>query len=65
MSARLRRVGILGHAGRPGVRRAAARLAVMGARCGCVVRMFQNPTRPCGRSLQAKLGWQGSERRSL
>jgi NAD+ kinase len=30
-----------------------------------VVRMFQNPARPFGRSLQAKLGWQGSERRSL
>jgi NAD+ kinase len=29
------------------------------------VRMFQNPARPFGRSLQAKLGWQGSERRSL
>jgi NAD+ kinase len=27
--------------------------------------MFQNPARPFGRSLQAKLGWQGSERRSL
>jgi NAD+ kinase len=29
------------------------------------VRLFQNPARPFGRSLQAKLGWQGSERRSL
>lgn len=29
------------------------------------VRVFQNPARPFGRSLQAKLGWQGSERRSL
>jgi NAD+ kinase len=29
------------------------------------VRMFGNPARPFGRSLQAKLGWQGSERRSL
>jgi hypothetical protein len=29
------------------------------------VRIFQNPARPFGRSLQAKLGWQGSERRSL
>jgi NAD+ kinase len=29
------------------------------------VRLFQNPERPFGRSLQAKLGWQGSARRSL
>jgi NAD+ kinase len=29
------------------------------------VRLVQNPERPFGRSLQAKLGWQGSERRSL
>ena len=29
------------------------------------VRVYQNPARPFGRSLQAKLGWQGSERRSL
>ncbi len=39
MSARVRRVGILGHTGRPGVRRAAARLAAMLARRGCVVRI--------------------------
>ena len=32
---------------------------------GVAVRVFQNPARPFGRSLQAKLGWQGSERRSL
>ena len=30
-----------------------------------VVRVFHNPSRPFGRSLQAKLGWQGSERRSM
>jgi NAD+ kinase len=29
------------------------------------VRLFQNPERPFGHALQAKLGWQGSERRSL
>ncbi len=29
------------------------------------LRVFRNPARPFGRSLQAKLGWQGSERRSL
>jgi len=29
------------------------------------VRLFQNPDRPFARSLQTKLGWQGSERRSL
>ena len=29
------------------------------------VRVFQNPDRPFTRSLQAKLGWQGSARRSL
>ncbi len=29
------------------------------------VRVFQNPARPFARTLQAKLGWQGSARRSL
>jgi NAD+ kinase len=29
------------------------------------VRVYQNPGRPFGHSLQAKLGWQGSERRSM
>jgi NAD+ kinase len=29
------------------------------------VRIFQNPERPFARALQAKLGWQGSEQRSL
>jgi NAD kinase len=29
------------------------------------VRIFENPERPFLRMLQAKLGWQGSERRSL
>jgi NAD+ kinase len=29
------------------------------------VRVVQNPERPFARKLQAKLGWQGSERRSL
>ena len=29
------------------------------------VRLFQNPERPFAASLQAKLGWQGSERRSM
>ena len=29
------------------------------------VRIFQNPDRSFARALQAKLGWQGSERRSL
>jgi NAD+ kinase len=29
------------------------------------VRMFQNPARPFVRALQSKLGWQGSQRRSL
>jgi NAD+ kinase len=29
------------------------------------VRLFENPDRPFLRTLQAKLGWQGSERRSL
>jgi NAD+ kinase len=29
------------------------------------VRMFENPDQPLARALQAKLGWQGSERRSL
>jgi NAD+ kinase len=29
------------------------------------VRMFENPGRPFLRTLQSKLGWQGSERRSL
>ncbi len=29
------------------------------------VRMFQNPERPFTRALQAKLGWQGSARRSM
>lgn len=29
------------------------------------VRVFENPARPFLRTLQAKLGWQGSERRSL
>jgi NAD+ kinase len=30
-----------------------------------VVRIFQNPDRPFARALQAKLGWQGSARRSM
>ncbi len=30
-----------------------------------VVRVYENPDRPFLRTLQAKLGWQGSERRSL
>ena len=30
-----------------------------------VVRIFENPEQPLARALQAKLGWQGSERRSL
>lgn len=30
-----------------------------------VVRVYENPERPFLRALQAKLGWQGSERRSL
>jgi NAD+ kinase len=30
-----------------------------------VVRVFQNPDRPFLRALQSKLGWQGSEKRSL
>ncbi len=30
-----------------------------------VVRVYENPDRPFLRALQAKLGWQGSERRSL
>ncbi len=30
-----------------------------------VVRVFENPERPFLRALQSKLGWQGSERRSL
>jgi NAD+ kinase len=30
-----------------------------------VVRVFENPARPFLHTLQAKLGWQGSERRSL
>jgi len=29
------------------------------------VRLFENPARPFARALQAKLGWQGSEKRSL
>jgi NAD+ kinase len=29
------------------------------------VRMFQNPERPFGSSLQKKLGWQGSKKRSM
>lgn len=29
------------------------------------VRVLQNPARPLGRALRAKLGWQGSERRSF
>lgn len=29
------------------------------------VRVFENPDRPLARALQSKLGWQGSERRSL
>jgi NAD kinase len=29
------------------------------------VRVFENPDRPFLRMLQAKLGWQGTERRSL
>jgi NAD+ kinase len=29
------------------------------------VRVFENPERPFLRTLQAKLGWQGTERRSL
>lgn len=29
------------------------------------VRMFQNPDKPLGRALRAKLGWLGAERRSL
>jgi NAD+ kinase len=29
------------------------------------VRMFQNPDKPLGRALRAKLGWLGTERRSL
>ncbi len=39
MSARLRRIAILGHVGRPGVRRAAARLRTGLARRGCEVRL--------------------------
>jgi NAD+ kinase len=39
MSARARRVGILGHTRRPGVRRAAAQLATALARRGCPVRL--------------------------
>jgi len=29
------------------------------------VRVFENPDRPFLRALQAKLGWQGTERRSM
>ena len=29
------------------------------------VRIFQNPGRPFGKSLQRKLGWQGSKKRSM
>src|SRR5262249_49655444 len=29
------------------------------------VRMFQNPDKPLGRAMRAKLGWLGAERRSM
>jgi hypothetical protein len=29
------------------------------------VRIYENPGRPFLRALQSKLGWQGSEKRSL
>ena len=48
MSARARRVGILGHTGRPGVRRAAARLAASLARRGCPVRIADDLARDMG-----------------
>lgn len=35
------------------------------ALAGASVRVFENPDRPLARVLQAKLGWQGSERRSF
>jgi len=50
MSARVRRVGILGHTGRPGVQRAAARLRTMLARRGCVVRMESGLAREMGQT---------------
>ena len=49
MSARVRRVGILGHTRRPGVRRAAARLATALARRGCPVRFADDLARELGR----------------
>ena len=45
MSARARRVGILGHTRRPGVRRAATRLAAALARRGCPMRLVDDLAR--------------------
>jgi NAD+ kinase len=42
MTARLRRVGLLGHSGRPAVRRAAQRLATRLRRRGCEVRLDEH-----------------------
>ncbi len=49
MSARVRRVGILGHTRRAGVQRAAARLAASLARRGCAVRVADDLAAEMGR----------------
>ncbi len=49
MSARRRRVGILGHTSRPGVRQAAARLATAIGRGGSTVRIAEDLAREMGR----------------
>jgi NAD+ kinase len=49
MRPRVRRVGILGHTRRPGVRRAAARLAASLARRGCTVRFADDLAAEMGR----------------
>jgi NAD+ kinase len=61
MSRRLRRVGILGHTGRPGVRRAAAdltrRLGRRGLSVRCDARLAAEMDRPDGLPLRALARW--------
>lgn len=56
MIARVRRVGILGHTERPGVRRAADRLAASLARRGCAVRIAEDLARGVAPGARASAG---------
>ena len=60
MSSRARRVGILGHTRRPGVRRAATRLAAALARRGCTMRLVDDLAREMdrpGHSIASVARW--------